>query len=463
MSDTISPQIPLKWGDSFDLLSDDRKQELRARLDTWIPEQATEKHPGPFANERLSGLDVFWLVACTLTKLETGSDPAAAAQILADKARRITVSLSTLNLVGANLREAHLNGAYLSGVRLNGGRLDAARLNGACLNATHLNGAHLNTVELNAAHLVGAHLNRARLAGAQLFGADLSEAHLFDARLNGARLSKAHLTRADLRKSDLGKADMSHADLTGASLREADLVGADLSGARLIEADLHGARLSGARIVDTDLTSANLSSCSVYGTSVWNVKLDSALPTNIRITPMSEPKITADNLEVAQFIYLMLHNDKIRQVIDTITGKLVLILGRFTEERKPILDALRDELRRRNYLPVVFDFDKPASRDLTETISTLAHMARFVIADLTDAKSIPQELSIIIPNLPSVAIQPLIHVDDTEYAMVEHWRSYPWVLATYRYESLNSLLNRLKENVIDPAEQRANEIAPLKH
>jgi len=87
MSDTISLQTPPKWGDSFDLISDERKQELRARLDTLTPEQAIKKHPGPFANERLSGLDVFWLVACALTKLETGSDSAAAARIRADKAR----------------------------------------------------------------------------------------------------------------------------------------------------------------------------------------------------------------------------------------------------------------------------------------------------------------------------------------------------------------------------------------
>ena len=70
-----------------------------------------------------------------------------------------------------------------------------------------------------------------------------------------------------------------------------------------------------------------------------------------------------------------MHNEKIRRVIDTITSKAVLILGRFTEERKKVLDALRDELRRHDYLPILFDFDKPASKDLTGTILTLAHMA----------------------------------------------------------------------------------------
>src|SRR5262249_627555 len=82
------------------------------------------------------------------------------------------------------------------------------------------------------------------------------------------------------------------------------------------------------------------------------------------------------------------------------TSKVVLILGRFTPKRKIVLDAIRDELRKRSYLPLLFDFEKPFNRDITETVSTLAHMARFVIADITDAKSIPQELIRIVPIFP---------------------------------------------------------------
>ena len=37
-------------------------------------------------------------------------------------------------------------------------------------------------------------------------------------------------------------------------------------------------------------------------------------------------------------------------MIDTITSKVVLILGRFTAERKAVLDALREELSKRHYL-----------------------------------------------------------------------------------------------------------------
>jgi hypothetical protein len=36
------------------------------------------------------------------------------------------------------------------------------------------------------------------------------------------------------------------------------------------------------------------------------------------ITPFDEPTVTVDNIEVAQFVYLLLRNEKIRDVIDTI-------------------------------------------------------------------------------------------------------------------------------------------------
>jgi hypothetical protein len=70
----------------------------------------------------------------------------------------------------------------------------------------------------------------------------------------------------------------------------------------------------------------------------------------------------------------------------------VRLLGQFLASQGllgdvAVLEALRDALRERGYVPLLFDFEKPASRDLTETVSTLAHLARFVIADLTDTKS----------------------------------------------------------------------------
>jgi hypothetical protein len=282
---------------------------------------------------------------------------------------------------------------------------------------------------------------------------------LTDAYLSRANLTDANLTHANLSRAYLPGADLTRATLPGADLTNAHLPGANLSGANLTRANLTRANLNRTTLIETNLEGAILTDCSVYGCSAWNLKLIGANQRDLVITPHNEPKITVDNLEVGQFIYLLLNNERIRDVIDTITSKVVLILGRFTDERKAILDAIREELRRHDYLPVLFDFEKPVSRDITETVSTLAHMARFVIADITDAKSIPQELMKIVPALPSVAVQPLLLATQSGFGMFEHFRRFPWVLEPFLYDNETMLLASLKEKVIEPAEAKAKEQA----
>jgi len=337
------------------------------------------------------------------------------------------------DLSGANLREANLREAMLYQANLTEANLREANLREAMLYQANLSGADLSGADLSGADLSGVHLSNVKLGRADLSGADLS----------GADLIHADLSRAHLRKANLSGADLSGVHLGNAKLGRADLSGADLS----------GADLQAATLVSTGLTGADLTGCRIYGVSAWGLKLERTKQENLVITHEDEPAITVDNIEVAQFIYLMLNNQKVRDVIDTITSKAVLILGRFTDERKAVLDALREELRKRNYLPILFDFEVPATRDITETISLLARMARFVVADITDAKSIPQELAVIVPDLPSVPVQPLLLEGSAEYGMFEHFKKYPWVLETYRYPSSARLIADLGERVIDPAEK----------
>jgi hypothetical protein len=271
---------------------------------------------------------------------------------------------------------------------------------------------------------------------------DLNTANLFMANLAGADLRGVNLMRANL----LG-ANLSGANLSGAYLNEASLIRANLAGANLT-----GAGLIAATLVETELTGADLTGCRIYGVSAWKLKLEGAKQQDLVITYPKEPTVTVDNIEVAQFVYLLLHNEKVRDVIDTITSKVVLILGRFTDERKAILDALREELRKRGYVPILFDFNVPATRDTTETISLLARMARFIIADLTDPSSIPKELEAIVPHL-AVPIQPLLEASSRPYSMFKDYWKYDWVLPIYRYEGVEPLLATLAEKVIAPAEE----------
>ncbi len=367
------------------------------------------------------------------------------------------------DLRGADLRRANLREADLRMVNLGGANLHEANLNGALLMNADLQSADLSGALIMEANLRGVNLSNADLQEADLSGADLHRAVLDDSKIIRATFRRTFLRRASLARADLSSAFMSDVDLGLTNLSQANLSDAHMRGAFIRKADLSGANLSGAnlqysRFVEVNLEKANLSNCAIYGISAWDLKLDSADQSSLIITRPDEPTITVDSIEVAQFIYMLLNNQKVRDVINTITSKAVLILGRFTSERKACLDSLRDELRKHNYLPILFDFDKPSSRNLTETVSTLAHIARFVIADITDAKSIPQELQRIVPSMPSLPIQPLLLSSESEYGMFRDLEDYPWVLPTYRYESVEDLLDTLVEKVIAPVAAKAKDI-----
>lgn len=311
------------------------------------------------------------------------------------------------------------------------------------LTEADLNGMNLNGVDFKWADLFLASLKAASLQAANFSGCSLIEADLSGANLSGAVFSGANLLRANCVRTNLDGANFYNANLSNANLFNSSVV---------------GARFERTILIQTNLSNANIVNTIVYGVASWDIKKEGTIQKDLIITRKDQAKITVDDIEIAQFIYLLLNNQKFRDVIETVTSKAVLILGRFTDERIKVLDAIRDELRNRNFLPILFDFEKPVTRDLTETISILAKLSRFVIADLTDAKSIPQELSHVIPFMPHLPVIPIIFQGQREYAMFEHWRPYPWVLPIYEYENGEHLIATLSAGVIEPAEKKVQEI-----
>jgi len=106
---------------------------------------------------------------------------------------------------------------------------------------------------------------------------------------------------------------------------------------------------------------------------------------------------------------------------------------------------------------VLFDFDKPVSKDITGTVETLARIARFIIADLTDPSSIPHELGTIVPFLRTTPVLPIRLVGSKDYSMFDDLRSYNWVLDVYEYTDGDSLISTLPK-VIAPADRMAEKL-----
>lgn len=367
------------------------------------------------------------------------------------------------DLAGANLAKADLSGARLEGAGLRGANLTRARFFGAQLAGADLNRATLVKANLSQADLAGVNLNSADLSQAFLIKANLSGASLVEARLEGANLGQASLFRANLTRAALRKASFFKADLTEADLSETDLDGANLQEAVLERTNLRAANLSNANLcfatlLRTNLEKAVIDNCSVCGISLWDVDLKDARQQDLDIMPPQQPVLAVDNLQTAQLVGMLLHQQKSRNDVFSVSLNTVLVMGRFPPERKPVLEAIKDALRRCDYSPLVLDFLVPGPRDMNETVKTLGRMSRFIIADLTDDRRVAQTLDSVVHYLPSVPIQPIVRDGGSQAAESRHYFKYHWVLPVCRFRDTDDLVVRIDRSVIAPVEKKALEV-----
>ena len=291
------------------------------------------------------------------------------------------------------------------------------------------------------------------LVDIELSNRDLTGIDLRRWNLRGARfVNKTRLAHARLSNCDLSGATWEDVDLHGASLRKATLRNARFERCDLRHANLTGAVVEGARFVD----------CWAYGAGLWETVGKPEVVTLLlsskrtKYVPGNSSRdgdfLIARDLDSAAFLYLLSDNPRISAAFDQLNRSVVLILGQFAQGGLGRLTTMKNELRG-NYAPIVFDFSQQEQRSLTETVGALAHMSCFVIADLTNSGSVPQELSHIIPFLPSVPVVPLLPPSRLPYSMFEHWLRYPCVLDPVEYgnDFEDFVKRRFQTEVIDKA------------
>lgn len=319
-------------------------------------------------------------------------------------------------------------------------------------------------------------LRGADLSGLRLSGYDLRGADLRGANLSAAVMRTCVLTDADLRYAQMRHTDLSYATLTGVRLKGAVLAESMLTGTNLRKATLGGAYLLGAMLNRAELEGTILRGAIVWGVTSWGCTFNEATDqADLRVAPEfhlddQDPEsllrpgatVSVDGLEVAHFVSLLFQSP-LGDLINAAADKIVLLLGRFTDETRDVLDALRAALPKYGYAPVVFDFAEPKNRDTIETVAVLAGLSSFVIANLSQPRSTPLETQLVVPTI-AVPFVPIVRAGEDPFAMFGALqRKYRWVLPTVRYRTAAGLVSRLDRDVIQPARRAANQIRRLKH
>ena len=172
--------------------------------------------------------------------------------------------------------------------------------------------------------------------------------------------------------------------------------------------------------------------------------------------------VRAERAQTIEGLAERLDGEGVSRMLSDIAARSVLILGRFTAERKAILDAIRKALATppRQYVPIVFDFEKPGDRTLIGSILRFASVSRFVIADLSDPKSVPAELQAIVPQFLSLPVVPIIEATQREYPVAEDILLRQSVKPVVPYRDEAHLMAILDAQILAPAEKLYAELNP---
>ncbi len=280
--------------------------------------------------------------------------------------------------------------------------------------AKDLQNINLGNADLGYANFSDSEANKSKFEGSVADNANFDNADYRGASFRGTHLDKATFRSAKLEGTNFEEAQLLRADFTGANL-----AGADLSFAQTRETNFSGANLDGARVVGV-----HPDGCILKNTS----------QRNLVASAVGEPLMVVDGLVAANAIRLFRDGSITREALHGLMSKSVLFLGRFTPERKTRLDLLAEATRKLKCIPLINDFAQLENRTLNETTIALASISKFIVVDLTDPKSVPDEIAYIVPNFPSVIMVPIIEKGHQPHATFEHYRHMPWMANLIEYD-----------------------------
>jgi hypothetical protein len=170
----------------------------------------------------------------------------------------------------------------------------------------------------------------------------------------------------------------------------------------------------------------------------------------------------AETLNAMPAVTKQLDGEGVSRMLSEVANRSVLILGRFTATRKPVLDLIRRELSTppHRYVPILFDFDRPKDRTMVESVLRFAAVSRFVIADLSDPKWVLAELQQVVPAFRSLPVVPIIEAAQHENEVIAHFEGYQSVHKVVRYKDQKHLKTIIGAQIVRAGETMYEALKP---
>jgi hypothetical protein len=199
-------------------------------------------------------------------------------------------------------------------------------------------------------------------------------------------------------EGDFSRADFSNATFRNTRFNKTILSGASFDGATFVNCNLNRVNLVGASFCVREITET-----VVYGIAAWDLKTCEGMKQSKLViertydlysTIVADGKIPlmVDDIELAQFVYYLSSHRKLRDTLNVLNTRGVLMLGGFENGGLERLNSIGERLAHHGYMPMTFDFGRPDSLSMTETVITMAGLSKFVIVDLSSGPSVPFEL-----------------------------------------------------------------------
>lgn len=208
--------------------------------------------------------------------------------------------------------------------------------------------------------------------------------------------------------------DFSRADFSGTTFRNTRFNKTIMTGATFTGASFINCNLNRVNLAEADFQVREISDTVIYGLSAWDLTVgEDTKQSNLVIEKSYElysdlvghgiVPLTVDDIEIAQFVYYLSNHKKLRNTLNVLNEKGVLLLGGFRDGGLERLYRLRDWFRQRGYTAMIFDFARPDNLSLTETVVTMGGLAKFIVADLT-GPSVPHELASVLAQIKKPVI-----------------------------------------------------------